>query len=119
MCWKKVVICVNINADFLKELNHRNEMLNIDFVHTVNSPTRITANSKTAVDQVFVRLGLYDLKHSTSVVNMGYSDHEAQLLSIELNSDKKCGPKTKVIEQRNVSDDNIRVFNFMLSRENW
>lgn len=118
---KKVVICGDVNVDFLQDSNHRNEMLNIvnsfGFMHTVNSPTRITANSKTTVDQIFIKL--CDLKYNTSVINMGYSDHEAQLLSIELNSNSKCVPRTKVIEQRDFSDDNIRVFNFMLSRETW
>lgn len=45
--------------------------------------------------------------------------HEVRLLSTELNSDNNCGPKTKVIEQSDFGDDNIRVFNFKLSKEMW
>ena len=78
-----VIICGYININDLQVSNHKftlNSLLATYNLHSaVNFPTRITKNSSTAIDNIFIN----KVKHSNycieSFIN-GLSDHDAQIL---------------------------------------
>lgn len=116
---KKKIICGDFNVDFLKPSNYKEELTYItksfNLIPTVNTPTRITEHSRTTPDQMFVQETFPS--YNSKVVKMGYSDHEAVLLTLEL-CPEKISP-IKIIEFRDFSDGNIANFCNILNWEKW
>lgn len=81
-----IVICGDRNIDFLVDSNEKKNLLNItnsyNLIATVNSATRITKFSRTAPDQILVH-SIYT--HYTSIFDAGFSDHRAQIITIDIN----------------------------------
>lgn len=77
---KKVFICVDINIDFLSDdtRKERTQSLlntyNMDYV--INKPTRITAYSKRAIDNIFANIQ----NNITHDIVDGLSDHTCQVI---------------------------------------
>ncbi|XP_049806910.1 uncharacterized protein LOC126249299 [Schistocerca nitens] len=116
---KKKIIWGDFNIDFLKSSNYKDELLymtkSFNLMPTENTQTRITRHSKTESDQIFIQENFSP--YSSEAVKIGYSDHEAVLLSLELCSEK-ISP-IKITECRDFSDSNIAKFCNILSRETW
>jgi len=81
---KKILLCGDWNLNFLIDNTRLHELENLllsyDLINTVNSPTRITSSSESLID-VIVTNGEY-LEQSTTVIDLGLSDHLAQLIRI-------------------------------------
>jgi hypothetical protein len=80
---------------------------------TVYFPTRITKNSATLIDNIFVDKRRYNVK---PFIN-GLSDHDAQVITL-VNS-KVRNNITESIPIRNINTNNILEFQMLLSREQW
>ena len=115
------VIVGDLNINFKTQAV--NSELNILF-HTYNlkptifSPTRITKTSSSTIDQVLINTEL--LSFQSNVLNTGFSDHEAQIVTL-----RNIKSSTKRLQQRifktvrDCSDGNNNYFNYLLSKEKW
>ncbi|XP_049816629.1 uncharacterized protein LOC126263579 [Schistocerca nitens] len=115
----RIILCGDFNIDLSKNSNAKLDLLNMtksfNMIPTIHSSTRSTEHTDSIIDQIFITDAGY--KFTGEVLSMGYSDHDAQLLSVDMEN-SKISPK-KVFQRRNFSDGNIRIFNFLLAKENW
>jgi hypothetical protein len=78
-----VIICGDINIDYLQVFNYKtklNSLLATYNLHsTVNFPTRITNHSSTAIDNIFINKVTNSNYSIESFIN-GLSDHDTQIL---------------------------------------
>ena len=113
---KKILICGDFNIDFLVDdtCKERSRSLlktyNMDYV--INKPTRITAHSKTAIDNIFTNIR--DITYN--IIN-GISDHTSQLILIQ--SGQTIGDTHTTHVFRNYSVKNKQKFTTKLSEESW
>lgn len=82
---KKVLILGDFNINLL-ERNNKSELfintINFFNLHpTITEATRITAHSQTCIDNILTNIKRY----KTEVLNVGISDHTAQLISVTSN----------------------------------
>ncbi|XP_049767949.1 uncharacterized protein LOC126101318 [Schistocerca cancellata] len=115
----RIILCGDFNIDLSKNSSAKLDLLNMtksfNMIPTILSPRRSTEHTDSIIDQIFITDTCY--KFTGEVLSMGYSDHDAQLLSVDMEN-SKISPK-KVFQRRNFSDGNIRIFNFLLAKENW
>ena len=95
----------HIQMQLMQRLAQCNE-LSYDLINTVNSPTRITSSSESLID-VIVTNREY-LEQRTMVIDLGLSDHLAQLIRIR---SREKSNTIKIIEKRQ--------FINLLSQESW
>src|SRR5215510_3077359 len=78
-----VIICGDVNINYLKDSNYKNKLNSLLATHNlhsaVNFPTRVTKHSSTANDNIFMNKETNSNYSTESLVN-GLSDHDAQLL---------------------------------------
>lgn len=91
--WKReCIICGDINVDYLTESNRKDQLNSLlasfNLIYTVNFPTRIQGDSATAIDNIFIGKEKIGISQTTPILN-GLSDHDAQLLSININTSSK------------------------------
>lgn len=79
----------------------------------INSPTRVTEHSATAIDNVVTNL----TDVLVSVINTAISDHHGQQVTINGLQPKRYPLNKKTI--RDVRPSNIVLLNNLLSKENW
>lgn len=80
---REVAIVGDLNIDFLKEvIDYRlnNLLTTFGIEAAVKEPTRITENTKTALDQILVNKDT--IKCKVNVFDSGFPDHQAQLFSL-------------------------------------
>ncbi len=82
-------------------------------VWSVNSPTRVTDHSATAIDNVVTNVT--DAK--VTVINTAISDHYGQQVTISGQEPKRDPQNKKTI--RDTRPANISLLNFLLSQEKW
>jgi len=77
-------VCGDWNINFLQTIPHTKELNNLllryNLKHTVNVPPRITKITATLLDVVIKNEGTYI--NSLRVMDLGLSDHYAQIISI-------------------------------------
>ncbi len=87
LCFKSIVICGDFNIDFLSESHEKEQFLNLlhsfNLYITVNVPKRNTLKSQKALDQIIINKTTTTYEIITN--NLGYSDHDAQILTITKN----------------------------------
>ncbi|PNF17939.1 hypothetical protein B7P43_G18419 [Cryptotermes secundus] len=114
----KLIRCGDWNINFLQDSTQLSALLNLletyNLINTVTSPTRVTKNSVSLIDVMITDKVYY--KNLTEVLDLGYSNHLAQILHIKVNK-----PKTgwKKITRRQFSGRNIEEFNHLLEMESW
>jgi len=115
---KKILLCGDWNLNFLIDNTRLHELENLllryDLINTVNSPTRITCSSESLID-VIVTNREY-LEQSTTVIDLGLSDHLAQLIRIR---SRKKSNTIKIIEKRQFTNSRVEEFINLLSQESW
>jgi len=115
---KKILLCGDWNLNFLIDNTRLHELENLllsyDLINTVNSPTRITSSSESLID-VIVTNREY-LEQSTTVIDLGLSDHLAQLIRIR---SRKKSNTIKIIEKRQFTNSRVEEFINLLSKESW
>jgi hypothetical protein len=81
---------------------------------TVNFSTRITKNTATLIDNIFIN---NDRNYNVKPCVNGLSDHDAQLIIIKNGTAVK---KTRIsVNMREINKDTISEFQFLLSWEQW
>ena len=98
----QLIICGDININYLSESKEKHE-LNIlstyNLISVINFPTRIKNNSSSLIDNIFLdttKLG----KFSTSPVVNGLSDHDAQMLELQVGNLKKSKHKKQTFNYK-------------------
>jgi hypothetical protein len=81
---KILILCGDWNIDFLREDNDKKDLMDLllryNLENTVKSPTRITPNTKTLLDVIIINKAQYTTP--ATIVELGLSDHQAQMLPV-------------------------------------
>jgi hypothetical protein len=112
----------NNNNNFLDESKGKNELndllnsYNLDSI--IQFPTRITNNSRTAINNIFLDITKF-VNFKISSLSNGLSDHDAQMLEIYINNldSKKSNHRVGII--RKIDKYSIMEFKDKLSEELW
>ena len=114
------IICGDININYLHDSYKKKQLDSIlysfNLCSTVNFPTRIGPSSVSTIDNVFIDnsyLNRYDI---APLIN-GLSDHDAQLLTIQIF--QKHINKQHVYYKRDINQSTIVEFQLKLSYETW
>jgi hypothetical protein len=115
------IVCGDFNVNFLENTSRTLQLISqfqtYNMFRVVDFPTRITTNSSTAIDSIFVDCSGLNKLHMFPVIN-GLSDHDAQYLTI--NNIVTCRKnKSGLIKRRIVSEPGVLTFKEMLSNESW
>ncbi|XP_045466781.1 uncharacterized protein LOC123675466 [Harmonia axyridis] len=85
---KLIIIAGDFNIEMLQMNKDRSEFMNLmesfNLNPTINEPTRITNTSSSSIDNIFTNI----LKWESLVFDLHLSDHQAQKLTIHLDSNK-------------------------------
>jgi hypothetical protein len=115
---KILILYGDWNVDMLHESYNQRELLGLlqryNLINTTQSPTRITNNSNTLLDVMVINKIWY--KSPVSVLELGLSDHSAQILSVS-NSKLKQAPMKSW--RRNFKIKNINKFTKLLQQVQW
>jgi hypothetical protein len=117
-----IIICGDININYLNESKEKLELNNLlnsyNLVSIVHFPTRITSNSRTLIDNIFIDTTKI-VNFATFSLSSGLSDHDAQRLEICLQNlnCKRVNNKTKII--RKINSYSVMEFKDKLSGESW
>jgi hypothetical protein len=113
-CAKPVIICGDFNIDILKNTSERTKLINLfkcfNLCHLFSDPTRITATSKTCIDNIFCNYNC-ESKHIISYLR---SDHTGQMATWKL-LDECCPPST--YDYRPITDEKIQRFRETLEQK--
>ena len=92
-----------VNNKSLQEL--QNLLESYDMINTVRSPIRITPSTESLIDVIITNNNNPVL--SISVVDLGFSDHLAQIVTINIGKRKR---RTKTIARRQFAYSSIEEF---------
>jgi exonuclease III len=105
---KKSLLCGDWNINFVHDsvqLQALQSVLSYNLTNTVTLPTRVTKNTSSLID-VMIMNKQYN-NNSIEVVNLGYSNHFAQILCFLVN---KQNNRMENITKRNFSRSKYRKF---------
>jgi hypothetical protein len=115
---KRVILCgdwnINVMEDSATSRELKNLLLLYSLVNTVTSPTSITTESLSLIDVIVTNKQAYECP--SMVLDLGYSDHLAQMLKLHVNGPNR-GPIK--IRKRQYTKGNIEEFNYLLQKELW
>lgn len=116
---KSVILAGDFNIDTLKQSTN-NALLNdliasYNGVASITSPTRITANSRTCIDNIYTNISQ---EFETAIISSGLSDHEGQLLKLAFETQTNK-PTARHVYKRIFSQQNISNFSNILQNETW
>jgi hypothetical protein len=100
--------------DSVKLQELKDLLLLYNLVNTITSPTRITKKSFTLIDTIVINKQYFEC--SSNVLDLGYSDHLAQIININVNRSKRGTVK---IRKRQFSKESIDEFTYLLQKETW
>ena len=119
---KDCIIGMDHNLDFIKHSQHNdtenfiNNMQDSSLFPCITWPTRVTKNSSTLIDNIFVS-GKHHDRTKSCVILHDISDHFLSFIIVEGLLAKKRQPK--VVLSRDITDEKIKTLNFELSVINW
>lgn len=114
----KHIVCGDFNINLLKDSSHaksfRDLMYSFDMKQTISEPTRITENSATLVDNIFIN---FENDIQGQVISNSLSDHEAQILDVSV----PCVPENDAVfvVKRIFSQAKMQQFRQELMGCNW
>lgn len=112
------VICGDLNIDFQKDDSHKTNLVNIlkmfDLTSTLKSATRIRKSSATQIDYIITNI---KTEYNTSILELGMSDHTAQIISFNNLNDIKYN-KVKIFK-RIVNEKSKQKFSNLLNNIDW
>ena len=115
---KTLILCGDWNINFLHHSTHtidlNNLLLRYNLKHTVHVPTRITKTTAMLLDVVITNER--KLVNYTTVMDLGLSDHCAQILSIPIADSRNI---TYRINKRQYSEANVQEFIQLLDQVTW
>jgi arginine deiminase len=115
-----IIICGDFNINYLE--NSKNKLLldsllaSYNLHNAVDFPTRITHNSLSAIDNIFLNKHI-NTDFSIQPCPNGLSDHDAQILI--LNDVQILKPPAQHLTRRKISDFTVSEFKLNLSHESW
>ena len=81
----KLIICGDINVDYLQDTRNKgllNSLLASYNLHSaVNFPTRISRNSSTIINNIFIDK-IQNMNYTTIPIMNGLSDHDGQFIQL-------------------------------------
>ena len=119
---KELILGMDHNFDLLKSSEHKktqyffDTMLNKELFPTITRPTRITKQSATLIDNIFVSINLHKKYESTILIN-DMSDH-LPILTL-LRQTKLNNNAPLIFKSRNLNDKNIKLINDTLQKIDW
>ena len=103
---KLLILCGDWNIDFLHSNSNLYDLedllLRYNLVNTIQSPTRITKSTSTLIDVMIINKNYFT--EPGTVIELGLSDHEAQVLPVLLNSHTRVNRK---VLKRHFGENNI------------
>jgi hypothetical protein len=114
---KSIIIVDDLNIDFLKRsVNPQlHKMLKSYGLRAiVNVPTRIEPNGQTAIDQIILNKDLW--QYNLKVFETGLSDHNAQILQVQMQYKNKK-EQGKIKEESRIArsyKQNVQYLNYLL-----
>jgi hypothetical protein len=116
----RVIICGDFNVNFREDCPMKRQLevlfATFNLRPTINFPTRIGCNTSTLIDNIFINVHQY-VGFETIPLSNGLSDHEGQLLILNVSS--------KVIKEkhnyyyRGINNESLYDFQMKLSYESW
>ena len=119
---REIIISMDHNYDLLKSTEHKktqqflDTLLNQELFPTITRPTRITKQSATLIDNVFVSLNLHKKFESLILIN-DMSDHLPTLTLLRQTKLKNTNPL--IFKSRNLTDKKIKQINQSLYKIDW
>jgi hypothetical protein len=115
----ELIICGDFNINFLEKSTNSLKfdalLQTYNLYRVVDFPTRITNNSFTAIDSIFLDYNRLNSSHAFSVINR-LSDHDAQYLTVS-NMVNHQRNKNGLVKRRVICEAGIITCNQMLSRK--
>lgn len=112
------LVCGDFNYNFLCNSRETVNIVNIfssyGMTKSFHEPSRIQGPSCTLIDNIFTNMSTA----ATKTVHLTFSDHNAQLLYIDLGECAHADSLPK-LKKRSFSTENVNHFNFLLSKESW
>jgi len=111
-------MCGDWNVNYLNNNGKLQELQNLllmyNLINVIETPTRITGHSKSLIDVVIINENTE--KRLVEVLDIGYSDHLAQYISL-----KSCCKQNETIfmYNRQYTDMNIDYFKYPIQDEIW
>ena len=119
---KELIIGMDHNFDLLKSSEHKkiqyflDMLVNKELFLTITRPTRITRQSATLIDNVFVSLNLHKRYESAILIN-DMSDHLPTLTLLRQTKIKNNTPL--IFESRKLNDTNKKLIKEALHKIDW
>jgi len=114
-----IIVCEDFNINHLETNNRHNQLQSLlasfNLFGTVTFPTRITNNTSTLIDNIYINISSCNYK--VSPLSNGLSDHDAQIMEI-LNL-YYVNPKKHHKLTRKMDNNTMLNFTTSLSYENW
>jgi exonuclease III len=117
----EIIACGDFNVNFLENSSKLHQIIflfqSYNLFQVVDFPTRITKDSSTAIDSIFLNYSRLNIFQVFSIIN-GLSDHDAQYLILNsfFSTQRK---RNQLVKRRILSESNIANFTLMLHRESW
>ena len=115
-----LIICGDININYLMSSNYKTQLDNLlasfNLSTAVDFPTRITKNSSTAIDNIFIDK-TKNSDYTIEPIIKGLLDHDAQ--ELVLHNIKIINKKTQFTVNRLINNTTIAEFKLNLSYESW
>ena len=83
-------------------------------INAVRSPKRITSSTESLIDVIITNKDNPELR--ASVVDLGFSDHLAQIVRINIG---KGNRRTKIVVRRQLTNNSIEELKNLLPKESW
>ena len=111
----------NLNClDYEKNTKVRsflNLLFSYGMIPTINKPTRITKNTATAIDNIFIN-SFFNSSLMTGIIKTDISDHFPIFIATK-NIDITTFPQKTTLYKRTINDNSISDFKTELSNTNW
>jgi hypothetical protein len=106
------------NINFLQDSLHVREinivLIRYNLINTVKVPTKITKTSSSLLDVIIIHEE--KLLELARVMELGMSDHYAQILSIPI---KTGSTRSYKVFERQLNEENMQEFLHLLQQESW
>ena len=115
----EIILCVDFNINYLNDGSRKGLFdslwASFNLFSTVNFPTRISNNSSTLIDNIFINTHRHEF--CVHPLINGLSDHDAQIIS--LSNILISAPRHVFSFARKINNYSISQFTYLLSHENW
>ena len=101
-----------------KVQNFINLMFRYGMISNINKPTRVTANTATAIDHIVTNVIIHT-NFKTGIVKGCISDHFVIMLAFQIGEKKMCNKSEQNIHKRSFNETSIESFRLRLRKIKW